>query len=62
MGEGVSEDKLLFRVSGVGKWRVLKYSTTVIPKCRRTNVEMNARFREVNPMVQMKLKKIGGLL
>jgi hypothetical protein len=62
MGEGVSEDKLLFGVSGVGKWRVLKSSTTLIPKCEERNAEMNARFREVNPMVQMKLKKIGGLL
>jgi hypothetical protein len=62
MGEGVSEDKILFRVFGVGKWRVLKSSTTVIPKCRSAGAKMNARLREVNPTVKMKLKKIGGLL
>jgi hypothetical protein len=44
MGEGVSEDKLLFRVSGVGKWRVLKSSTMVILKDEEKNAEMNARL------------------
>jgi hypothetical protein len=35
MGEGVSEYKLLFGVLRVRKWRELKSSTLMIPKCQR---------------------------
>jgi hypothetical protein len=40
--------------------KILHHGDPEMPKSR--DAEMNARLREVNPMVQMKLKKIGGLL
>jgi hypothetical protein len=62
MEEGASADKLHFRVSGIGTWRVTKSSPRGSRNAEVRNGEMNARFNEVNSTVQMNLNKIGGLL
>jgi hypothetical protein len=62
MEEGDSAGKLLFGVSGIRTWRVTKSSPRGSRNAKVRNGEMNARFNEVNSMVQMNLNKIGGLL
>jgi hypothetical protein len=62
MEEGASEDKLHFRVSGIGTWRVTKSSPRGSKNDEVRNGEMNARFTEVNSTMQMNLNNIGGLL
>jgi hypothetical protein len=62
MEEGAIANKLHFGVLGFGTWRVMKYSPWGSRNAEVQNREMNARFNEVNSMVQMNLNKIGGLL
>jgi hypothetical protein len=62
MKEGASLDKLHFRVSGIGTWSIIKS----LPRGSRNgevrNGEVNTSFYVFNPMVQVKLNKITGLL
>jgi hypothetical protein len=62
MEEGASADKLHFGVSGIRTWRVKKYLPRGSRNAEVGNGEMNARFNEVNSMVQMNLNKIEGIL
>jgi hypothetical protein len=62
MKEGTSSDKLHFRVSEIGTWSVMKSLPWGSQNAEVRNGEVNASFYEFNPMVQVKLNKIAGLL
>jgi hypothetical protein len=62
MEEGASADKLHFRVSGIGTWRVTKSLPLGSQNAKVQNGKMYTRFNEVNSTMQMNLNKIGGLL
>jgi hypothetical protein len=59
MGEGASVDKLLFGVSGIATW---SFETLGHMNAEFPNAEMNARSHGANPMVQVILGTIGGIL
>jgi hypothetical protein len=62
MEERDNEDKLHFIVLGNGTWSVMKCSLRGSQNAKVWNGKMNARVYEVNPMLQMNLNKIRGLL